>query len=237
MKKETEKNLLKIVKENYEKIARQFSETRKKEIWPELKKLCKDIPENSAILDLGCGNGRLIEAFEKKINYLGIDQSESLVNLAKERYPNHSFIVGDALNLNQINFKENYSANKFDYIFSIAVLQHIPSEKRRIELAKSLKNFLQPQGKIIISVWNMWETKKFRKIIFKTFILKLLRKNELDFGDVIFDWKDSSGLGVSKRYYHAFTKRELKAIFSKSGYNIESIYKDKFNYYLICKLA
>lgn len=236
MKKETEKKLLKIVKENYEEIARQFSETRKKEIWPELKKICKNIPEESNILDLGCGNGRLIEAFEKNINYIGVDQSEALIKMAKERYPDNSFIVGDALNLNQINFKANNSTNKFNYIFSIAVLQHIPNEKRRIELAKSLKNFLQPQGKVIISVWNMWEINKFRKLIFKTYLLKLLRKNEFDFGDVVFDWKNSTGTSVSKRYYHAFTKKELKSIFSKAGFRVETIYKDKFNYYLVASI-
>ena len=59
MNKKTQKELLDIVKQNYEEIADQFSETRKKHLWPELIELTKNIKEGSSILDVGCGNGRL----------------------------------------------------------------------------------------------------------------------------------------------------------------------------------
>ena len=233
MLKKTEKELLNIVKNNYEEIAEHFSETRKKEIWPELKKISSEVKENQNILDLGCGNGRLIDAFDKKINYFGIDQSEALIKLAKERYPNYSFITGDALALSKINLKEKNFPQKFDYIFSIAVLQHIPGKQKRIELIKSLKNNLNPKGKVVFSNWNMWEIPKYKKLIYKTFLLKLIGKNSLDFGDVVFDWKDNTGKITSRRYYHAFTKKDLKKLFKKSGFKVEKIYKDKYNFYLI----
>ena len=233
MLKKTEKELLTIVKNNYEEIAEHFSETRKKYIWPELKEIASKVKEGQTILDLGCGNGRLIEAFNKKINYFGIDQSEALIKLAKKRYPDYSFITGNALTLNKINFKGKGFPQKFDYIFSIAVLQHIPGKQKRIELIKSLKNNLKPEGKIVFSNWNMWEIPKYKKLIYKTFLLKLIGKNSLDFGDVIFDWKDSSGNITSRRYYHAFTKKELKKIFKKAGFKIDKIYKDKYNFYII----
>ena len=233
MLKKTEKELLNIVKNNYEEIAEHFSETRKKEIWPELKKISSEVKENQNILDLGCGNGRLIDAFDKKINYFGIDQSEALIKLAKERYPNYSFITGDALALSKINLKEKNFPQKFDYIFSIAVLQHIPGKQKRIELIKSLKNNLNPKGKVVFSNWNMWEIPKYKKLIYKTFLLKLIGKNSLDFGDVVFDWKDNTGKITSRRYYHAFTKKDLKKLFKKAGFKVEKIYKDKYNFYLI----
>ena len=235
MLKKTEKELLNIVKNNYEEIAEHFSETRKKEIWPELKEIASEVKEGQNILDLGCGNGRLIDAFDKKINYFGIDQSEALVKLAQERYPNHSFIAGNALALNKVKLKEKNFPQKFDYIFSIAVLQHIPGKQKRIELIKSLKNNLNPGGKIIFSNWNMWEIPKYKKLIYKTFLLRLIGKNSLDFGDVVFDWKDNTGRITSKRYYHAFTKNDLKRLFSKAGFKIEKIYKDKYNFYIIAQ--
>ncbi len=235
MKKETEKELLKIVKNNYEDIAEHFSETRKKYIWPELKNLAKMVKEGSSVLDLGCGNGRLIDAFEQKINYFGIDQSEALIKLAKKRYPDNIFRVGNALDLNKLDFKKNEIPSKYDFIFSIAVLQHIPGKKKRIEMLRSLKNNLKPEGRLVISNWNMWEIKKFRKLIYKTYLLKWLGKNDFDFGDIVFDWKDSSGKVTGQRYYHAFTKKELRNVFNKTGFRIEKLYKDKYNFYIIAK--
>ena len=55
----------------------------------------------------------------------------------------------------------------------------------------------------------------------------------MDFGDVFWDWKAPSGEAVSKRYYHAFTKRELKKLARAAGLKIQKIYKDKYNYYLV----
>jgi hypothetical protein len=79
----------------------------------------------------------------------------------------------------------------------------------------------------------MWHQKKFVKLIFKYFVLRLIGKNKMDFGDILFDWKNSAGDAISQRYYHAFTKCQLKRMAKKSGLKIEKIYKDKYNYYLI----
>lgn len=236
MRKKTEKELLKIVKNNYEESAEHFSETRKKRIWPELETLAKLVPEKSSILDLGCGNGRLLNAFKQKINYFGIDQSEALIKLAKEMHQDSSFFVGDMLNLNEINFKKQGLPQKFDFIFSIAVLQHIPSKNKRTEALKNLKNYMKADTKLIFSNWNMWKIKKYKKLIWKTYLLKILGKNTLDFGDIIFDWKDKSGKITSQRYYHAFRTKELKEIFRKAGFKIEKQYKDKYNFYTIASL-
>ncbi len=44
------------------------------------------------ILDLGCGNGRLLGALqEKKINYTGVDFSGELIKRAIENFPNGNF--------------------------------------------------------------------------------------------------------------------------------------------------
>ena len=92
-------------------------------------------------------------------------------------------------------------------------------------------------GKIILTVWNMWSSKwqkqNFRKLIFKFALLKLIKKNKMDFGDVLFDWKNKKGLEVSQRYYHAFRKRELKKICKKAGLKVKKFKKDAFNYYLV----
>ena len=81
MDKQTQKQLLDLVQKNYSDIADHFSETRKKKLWPELIKLTKKVQNGDKILDVGCGSGRLLEAFlGKKIIYLGIDSSKNLIS-------------------------------------------------------------------------------------------------------------------------------------------------------------
>lgn len=229
MNKQTQKELLNIVKQNYEEIAGEFSKTRNKQIWPELEKIAEIVNDNDKVLDVGCGNGRLLEVFKnKKINYLGIDNSAALIELAKEKYQGN-FLQGDILELSLV------PDINFDYVFCIAVLQHIPGKRMQIDALKQLRNKINENGKVVISVWNLWPQKKFRNLIIKFFLLKMIKKNKMDFGDILFDWKNSSGQVISKRYYHAFYKIQLKRIFKKAGFKIEKIYKDQFNYYAILK--
>jgi len=232
MDTQTQKNLLNIVKRNYEEIAEHYNETRKKHLWPGLLKLTKGVKNDSKILDVGCGNGRLLEAFkDKNVEYLGVDSSEKFVRLAKSeiRNPKSEIRNGNILELGDI------AEVNFDYVFCIAVLHHIPGKDLRIKALRQLKNKVNNEGKIIITVWNLWGQKKFRKLILRFALLKLIKKNQMDIGDILFDWKNSAGEIVSRRYYHAFTKYQLKKIAKKAGLKIEKIYKDKYNYYIILK--
>lgn len=228
MDKNTQKELLTIVKDNYESIATEFDETRKKGIWPELLNLTKDVKDGDKVLDAGCGNGRLLEAFnDKKIKYLGVDQSENLITLAQKKYPNFEFAVADILDLGQINELD------FDWVYSIAVLHHLPDQELRLNALRQLKNKIKDDGKIIITVWNLWANKKNKKLIWKYFFLKLIGKNKMDFGDILFHWKNEAEDVSKKRYYHAFTKWELMRLVKKAGLKIEKLYKDEYNYYLV----
>ena len=77
------------------------------------------------------------------------------------------------------------------------------------------------------------DSKKYYKLIWRFSILKLLNKNKMDFGDILFDWKNNQGNALSQRYYHAFTAKKLKKIAQKAELKIKKIYKDKYNYYLV----
>jgi ubiquinone/menaquinone biosynthesis C-methylase UbiE len=233
MNKQTQKELLEIVKNNYEEIAEKYNETRKKHLmplWGVLVDYCQKIKKGSVVLDVGCGNGRLLEAFgDKQINYLGVDSSDELLEKAKENHPDKKFVYGDVLELGHI------PQMNFDYVFSIAVFHHLPGRDLQVAALKQMKNKISQDGEIFITAWNMWSQKRFRKILLKYFLLKLLGKNKMDAGDILFDWKNNQGEAVSKRYYHAFTKRELRKVVKKAGLKIEKLDKDKYNYYLILK--
>lgn len=234
MNKQTQKELLDIVWRNYETIAADFHETRKKYLWPELLNLTKTVKENDKILDTGCGNGRLLKAFaDKKVNYLGIDSSAKLLDKAQEEFAKKNLKAKVEFRLGNILDMTKFPELNFDYVFCIAVLHHIPGKDLRIRTLKQLRNKVSKNGKIIITVWNIRSQSKFKKLIFKFFILKLIKKNKMDAGDILFDSKNSKGEIVSRRYYHAFKERELKKIIKQSGLKLEKIYKDNFNYYLV----
>jgi SAM-dependent methyltransferase len=80
-------------------------------------------PASSAVLELGCGVGRLGEAFRQAYaTYVGVDISAGHLEIAKERF-RHRSLSGVELRSLQ-NFLE--SKITFDIFYSIIVLQHNP---------------------------------------------------------------------------------------------------------------
>ncbi len=234
MDKKTQEKLLDLVKNNYEEIAGEFDATRQKRLWPELFKLTAGVKDGDSILDVGCGNGRLMSAFAgKKISYLGIDNSIKLIDICKKKieadnfqFPisNFQFKCGDILDLDKITLE------KFDFIFCIAVLHHLPGRDLLLRALEQLNNRLKPGGKMILTVWNLRRQPKFIKLIIKFCLLKSIGRNKMDWGDILFDWKSGR---VSRRYYHAFSKRELSRLIRRAGLAMDNCRSDKYNHYLV----
>jgi len=173
-------------KKTYNEVADDFYQTRRK-YSPEIEELKAYTIEGEKVLDLGCGTGRLYEIFkDKNTDYTGIDFSEKLIHLAREKY-RLKFIVGDILNL-------PFSEEKFDSVWAIAVLHHIPSKELRGRAIAEIKRVLKPNGRVIVACWK---------------IKSFLRKNLF----IPFRGK--------KRYYYAFSKKELEKLFQDAGFKIE----------------
>ena len=105
MKREYAEYLLKKTKEDYNQIATSFARSR--EFIPDdIRDLGDWVIPGEKILDLGCGSGRFYKVLkEKEISYFGIDFSEKLIEIAKQKYPKGRFQVADILNL---PFPNNY---------------------------------------------------------------------------------------------------------------------------------
>ncbi|WP_324665197.1 methyltransferase domain-containing protein [Haloarcula sediminis] len=72
------------------------------------------------ILDLGCGTGTLTAAIaDSGADVVGIDAAASMVEQARERYPDLAFEVADA---------REYEPGEFDAVFSNAALHWIPGK-------------------------------------------------------------------------------------------------------------
>lgn len=208
MDKEYAKRLLDKTRQDYNAIAKDFSSTRRF-VWKGMEPLYNYALSGEKILDLGCGNGRLLQIFKEiDIDYTGADSSEKLIEIARKNYPNAKFEVADALHL---SFPNNY----FDKIYSVAVLHHIPSKELRLKFLEGVKRILKPDGMLILTVWDLWQWRKTKKL-FKFALLKLLGRSKLDFKDIFVPWQKNC-----QRYVHCFTEKELKALIKKAGFKIK----------------
>jgi len=225
--------LLVKTRNDYNQIAKEFSSSRAF-LWEELLPLAKFVQNGDKILDLGCGNGRLFSMLkDKNVEYLGVDSSDRLIEIAKEKYKQEGakFLVVEALNL---PFPETH----FNEIFSIAVLHHIPSDEFRLDFLREIRRVLKPKGLLILTVWNL---RKNFLLLLKYTTLKALGKSELDSGDVFYPWKSSEEKIMVQRYIHCFRKKELEKLAERAGFKIkESGFlsrgrSEKANIYLVAE--
>ena len=210
--------LLEKTYQDYNLIADDYTRTRSF-IPEDIKNLGEYAKGGEKILDLGCANGRFFEVLNgKKVEYVGIDKSEKLIEIARKKYPGVKFQVGDAFNL---SFPDNY----FDKIFSISVFHHMPSEELRQEFLEEAKRVLKPNGLLILRVWDFWRRKGFWKTILKNILMRLAGESKLRFNDVFIPWKNSQGETVAQRYFHCFTKKELENLIMKAKFEIKESWR------------
>jgi ubiquinone/menaquinone biosynthesis C-methylase UbiE len=218
MRQRKAKKILEHVKKTYDTIADDFDMTRSKaggefEIFEPLLK------PGDNIIDIGCGNGRLLWFLQKaakkwpepKFHYLGIDNSEKILELAKKHFPKNQFKGGDMLKLPA---EDDIS----DIIFCIRAFHHLASKKQRVRTLEEMRRVLQNNGKLIITVWNLWQI-KYLKYIFRGFLRFIYSFGGYAVSDTFIPWGKKA-----KRYYHAFTPYELNKIVSSAGFEIEDVF-------------
>ncbi len=233
-KKVVEKNL-KQTEAGYDLIAKKFSETRK-HFWRSLEFTKQYVKNGDVVLDFGCGNGRLTELFkDKKINYKGVDPSQKLIDIATKKSLNSS--CGKQRGKNQFmkisptKVSLPFNDENFNSIYSIATFHHLPGRAYRKMVARELYRVAEKEGWIVVTVWNLWQT-KYKKQIWRNRFKKFIGQSNLDWNDCQITFTDNEGK-VFNRYHHAFTEGELERLFRKAGFNIIEIKKVGGNIVLV----
>lgn len=230
MKEETAKKILRKVVDDYDNISDEFDKTRKNE-WKEFETYIAYIQDNQKIADLGCGNGRLLNFIQKyrKINYVGIDNSKTLLKKANKyakEYVNkeqkYSFIEGDLLDIPLKNESINTA-------IAVASFHHIPTKDLRKKSLSEINRILAENGLLIITVWNLFQA-KYKKYIWKSRIRRIISFGRYESRDTFIPWGKS---GI-KRYYYAFKAEELEKLLRESGFTIIAQEIDK-NITFVCK--
>ncbi len=95
-------------------------------------------------LEIGCGPGRLMRPISRHfVEIHGVDVSDEMIALAKEKLrdvPHAHVHVTDGASLPQ------FADESFDFIYSYAVFQHIPSREVVYEYLKEIRRVLKPGG-------------------------------------------------------------------------------------------
>ena len=136
-----------INKPVYESNAKEFDEQRSKQLFERtwLDKFTSLLEKNSHILDVGCGSGEPIAKYliELGMRIVGVDYSKGMIELAKKRYPEHNWIVGDMCELNL--------SEKFDALISWNAFFHLTHEEQRKVIPLFAKS-LRPNGLLMLTI-------------------------------------------------------------------------------------
>ncbi len=98
------------------------------------------------LLDLGCGTGNHSQYFQRDFNVRGVDLSEEMLTLARQKVPEVRFEQGDArtVNLDQ----------QFDVVCMMsAVLGYQHTNEHVLQTLRNVRSHLRPGGVFFFDVW------------------------------------------------------------------------------------
>ncbi|UCF12549.1 MAG: class I SAM-dependent methyltransferase [Thermoplasmatales archaeon] len=212
-------NHVKIAEKTWDAIAESFDVTRRKP-WCQCIDFINGLSESYTVADIGCGNGRhLLPCAERFKNVIGIDISQNLLNIAKNKIKEKGFnnVVFIHANMTKIPLKDD----SLDSILCIASLHNIKGRNERLSSLKEIYRILKNDGRALISVWSRWQDK------YITHYLKKLFHNKEEFGDIEIYWKQHN-INIS-RFYHLYSKREFVKNLNQVGLEIEKIQSVKLH--------
>ncbi|NMB62859.1 MAG: class I SAM-dependent methyltransferase [Chloroflexi bacterium] len=235
MKNSVIEKLVALNREFYQTFTSSFSATRS-QVQPGVKKIAAHFPKDSNILDVGCGNGNLMQVLQKndfRGTYAGVDFSENLIRECQR--------ISQTSN-NQLAFQTKFDVfdlalsdwNIFpikmdwDVICAFAVFHHIPGKHTRSAIFRQIRSMLKPEAEFVFSVWQPQNSSRLTKR-FLVWDQMGLQEIDVEEGDYLLDWRaeQSSNNKIGFRYVHIFNEQELKGLAAETGFSISnSFYSD-----------
>ena len=179
---------------------------------PYLKKFFKKLKnknflKNKVTLDLGCGWGSSsinLAKYAKKL--FAIDISETSIKGAKQniKFNSKKKIYIKKMDAERLNFKKNY----FDYIYSWGVIHHSENPQK---IFMGMYNVMKKGGKSFVMIYNKHSLRYYCLGLYYLFAkCKILSGHNLDSVQQFF----------TDGFYHKhYTKKEIKEILEKIGFN------------------
>lgn len=129
---------------DYNEISKIYDDVREAEfqlIELMLEKL--DIDEKSRVIEIGCGTANYLRVINKvtKAEIWGIDQSQGMLDRAKEKCLGGKFFIDNAEKLS------NVPDGSFDLVYMVDVIHHI---KDIASMFRNIKRILKPNGMVFV---------------------------------------------------------------------------------------
>jgi SAM-dependent methyltransferase len=212
---------------NFNQIAKDYHSKRRKP-WRPLEFFLNYLKKKEYLLrgmslDLGCANGRnfkILGNYPRKL--VGVDVSLEFLRIAQNDLKNSEKYLKSESNFIQVLLADiNYlpiRKNSIQNIFSIATIHHIKYKSNRKKLVSQFNSILKLDGNLLITVWRKWQ-KKYRGYflidgIKRSFSFKYKKQQEINglsqFGDKYIPWTLSEENLIFNRFYHFFSKHEIK---------------------------
>ena len=114
-----------------------------------INKVIKNINNKDiSILDAGCGLGKHLKYIYKKYNTIAIDRSKNMLNNAKKKCPNATFLLGDIINNNL------FDSQSFNVIYSLLDSLYHNNQDNQIDIIKNFHSWLKPNGYLCVHIFN-----------------------------------------------------------------------------------
>lgn len=182
--------------------------------WEELTPLVAYAKKGNRVLDVGCGFGRLCNLLKDiGVSYVGVDQSDEQLRIAREMYHHAEFKKADMADL-------PFPDASFDIIYCIAALHHLTTNELRAAAMKEMARVVKHGCLIIMTNWNLhgaWAKKQIEKGAWK----------KAGDSDYLVPLRDAKRKLLGERFYHGFTAEELSVLARGAGLSVEDQYVAK----------
>lgn len=207
-------DFIRLNREFYDSFAAEFSESRAA-INPGIQQAVAML-DVSAVLDVGCGDGRVSRVLPETCHYVGLDFSARLIGRAAGQAGQAQglplrFVLADVSDPLPI------ATGAFPTVICFAVLHHLPErESFMSELARVIRSpdpvSGKPGGRLALSVWQFTHSERMRK--------KIVR--DLGNGDYVLNWERG---GHGERFVHEVTEDEMKRLAHSASLEVIDMFR------------
>lgn len=217
-----QERLLALNRAFYERLARPFADSRSN-AQESLAQAAAYAQTGASVLDVGCGDGRLARALAaagRTVRYTGVDASQALLALAHARTQpagNARFLQAD---IAQPGWTAGLATLRFDAVFCLAVLHHIPGHLHRQRLLEQMAGLLAPGGLLIVSTWQFLVSPRLRRKVVPWETIGV-DTAQVAPGDYLLDWQRG---GYGLRYCALIGEDDLRHMLAGAGLTIRSAF-------------
>lgn len=182
--------------------------------------LARHFTRPGTLIDLGCGTGRLVEAFAKRqFHTIAVDLSLPMLRVVGEKAQAARLPIDRLLaNMVQLDCLADACADYCIIMFSS--LGMVAGSENRRQVLHQVRRILKPGGRFALHVHNRWYNlfdPQGRRWLFAS-MLGRYRSVGLEPGDKVFEYRR-----IPQMRLHLFTWSELRGMLDRAGFKIRTV--------------